>query len=97
MEPTIPQLTFLKKDSVITLSIGTRLIESLLVCQQYLLEGRSKEEIEGIKTHIAGGQELSSWETSLVAIGTLIKNVYDTAESTGCIEHRGLDTVMREG
>ena len=97
MEPTIPQLSFLKKNSVIDLSIGTRLIESLLVCQQYLLEGRSKEEIEAIKGHIASGQELSSWESSLVAVGTLIKNIYDTAESTGCIEYRGLDNVMREG
>ncbi len=73
------QVTHIKQDAVVSIQLGTQIINQLQATLGYLIEGKSEQDILAIKEHAEAGVPLTSWELSTVTITNLLQAIYASA------------------
>lgn len=87
------QVPVLKRESKVTITLGSRIIGDLQGALAYLVEGRTKQELDAIREHILSGN-LQPWESSSVALTRLLQVIFDEAQKHDMLDYRSIEDML---
>lgn len=90
---TTTQIPYLRKDSIIQVSLGTEMVNRLQQVLAHVIEGHSQVDMDAIGEHVKAGT-LQPWESSAITLSQLLQSVLEIANATNCIDYRDITEVL---
>ena len=85
---------FLKKDAIISIELGAGYIDRLYRLLNFIIEGKSQDDLAKMKSLIDNNQELEGWMFHYVTIHMLLESALKSGIGSGQVDYKELDDLV---
>jgi len=96
IEPTSNLIPHFKPDIKLNVEFNVSTINGIQTLYGFLLEGKGKDDADGLKSRIENKQALSAWDISIVTVTNLISTIQKLASDTSQLEYKSIEQTIQE-
>lgn len=85
------KVPFIKASAKVTVEFGTDFINRIQNVYSYLLEGKTKEDVDALRATIDAKGPLTSWQMSVVTMTSLVSTIHKISRDTDQVDYRELE------